>query len=532
MKKNKSLIITLVSLFIFFSSCIKNDLPFPYLESVIQEIEVSDMIEKAEINTNNKTVNIKVGDRANLTKLKITKLVVTENATIIPDKDACVNFEQFPDFSFSSLDTLPANANTAVNFTDPLSLVLHTYQDHIWTINVKKEFSQRNIEVENQIGEPQIDERNKRVIIYVGVDTPYDNVNIKSLNLEGEGAVAVPDPTTVKDFTRSRTFEYYRDDELVSTWTVDIQHLNLSVTLGEISAWATWASLNGGMRSGAIPVVEYKKTVDTEWSILPQEYMTVGTSSYEAKLPKLNSGTEYECRVSVGEDYTDIVKFTTETIEQIPNMNFDTWTQNGKNWYANSDASDSYWASGNSGVTMSPLPNKDAITVKTSDAVSGSAAEMHTITGITLVGAAAGNLFIGEYKTNMSNPSASVTFGRAYTGARPTKLKGFYKYKSMPINHGTYPGDLVNDECHIYLKLWDAAGNEFAYGEFIGKETITEYAPFEFDIVYKDLKAKPAKISIVATSSHYGGYFEGAKVTGQVGEGSTLWVDEFELSYE
>ena len=47
-----------------------------------------------------------------------------------------------------------------------------------------------------------------------------------------------------------------------------------------------------------------------------------------------------------------------------------------------------------------------------------------------------------------------------------------------------------------------------------------------------DNVTKPAKITIVATSSHYGGEFEGKKVVGQVGEGSTLWVDEFELSYE
>lgn len=43
---------------------------------------------------------------------------------------------------------------------------------------------------------------------------------------------------------------------------------------------------------------------------------------------------------------------------------------------------------------------------------------MSTITGVTLVTSAAGNLFIGTYKTNMTNPAASVSFGRPYTGAR------------------------------------------------------------------------------------------------------------------
>jgi hypothetical protein len=39
-------------------------------------------------------------------------------------------------------------------------------------------------------------------------------------------------------------------------------------------------------------------------------------------------------------------------------------------------------------------------------------------------------------------------------------------------------------------------------------------------------------MTIVVTSSKYGGEFNGMKVCGQVGDGSTLYVDEFELTYE
>lgn len=534
MKLNKVSISVLAFMLVLFCSCIKNDLPYPYLESAIKDIAVAEMIDNAEINSETRTVNIKVTSRANLSELKITKLMATEDATIIPDKDACVNFAQFPDFSFSSLDTLPANANTAVNFNNPLRLVLHTYQDHIWTINVTKQFkeNERTIEVENQVGSPQIDEQNKRIILYVTLDTPYNNINIRHLDLEGEGVTIVPDPTTVKDFTRSRQFQYFRDGTLIATWTVDVQRKDPSELGGNVEAWATWALLKGEIRSGETPSVEYKKISDSDWTVFPQDELKIDGTSFTAKVTGLQDGTDYEWRMLISGNYGEPETFTTEKIESVPNLNFDTWTQSGKNWFANSDPSDSYWASGNTGVTMTPLPNKDAITFKTEDAVSGSAARMQSITGITLVGAAAGNLFIGEYKTNMGNPSASVKFGRPYVGARPTKLKGYYKYKSMPINHGTFPGDLTNDECHIYLKLWDEKGTEFAYGEFLGKETVTEYTPFEFDIEYKDLNAKPAKMTIVATSSHYGGEFEGAKVKGQVGAGSTLWVDEFELIYD
>ena len=52
---------------------------------------------------------------------------------------------------------------------------------------------------------------------------------------------------------------------------------------------------------------------------------------------------------------------------------------------------------------------KDATTVPVegSEAHSGKAAKMTTVDGVMLVGAAAGNLFIGTYKTNMTNPSTS-----------------------------------------------------------------------------------------------------------------------------
>ena len=227
--------------------------------------------------------------------------------------------------------------------------------------------------------------------------------------------------------------------------------------------------------------------------------------------------------------------FTTEDFQEVPNLNFDTWTQSVQNWYANADAADSYWASGNSGVTSFLAGSRDPITVRVEgdEAYRGYAAKMSTITGVTLVTSAAGNLFIGTYKTNMTNPAASVSFGRPYTGARPVKLSGYYKYEPHETNEGSVPPaeELPMDECNIYIRLWDADDNEIGFGEFVGKEEVTTYTRFEIDVKYSDETAKPAKMTIVATSSRYGGDFSGSKVVGRVGAGSTLWVDEFELTY-
>lgn len=307
--------------------------------------------------------------------------------------------------------------------------------------------------------------------------------------------------------------------------------------------WGKFAILSGEcsyLEPSAPVQFKYKKSADADWQTVEAQKVEE-TMEYIAKVSQLDFATEYQYKIVYGSEEGDVCTFITESFEEIPNLNFDTWSQDNpggglfdpkQSWFANADASDSYWATGNTGVTMAPLPKKDPITVRTNDAVKNYAAEMHTITGITLVEAAAGNLFIGSYKTNMSNPSASVTFGRPYTGARPTKLKGYYKYKPTNINNGSYPGNLTTDECNIYIKLWAADSTEIGFGEFVGKDNITEYTPFEFDIDYPVTNKRPANITIVATSSHYGGHFEDSKVTGQVGAGSTLWVDEFELSYE
>ena len=142
-----------------------------------------------------------------------------------------------------------------------------------------------------------------------------------------------------------------------------------------------------------------------------------------------------------------------------------------------------------------------------------------------MVGYAAGNIFIGEYNTNMSDPASSVSFGRPYSGARPVKLSGWYKYApGAEMRTGaTVPADrtLTSDECEIYIKLWSGE-TLIGEGSFVDNKNVSEYTKFECPIEYIDPTKRPTKITIVATSSRYGGEFEGTSVVGQLAEGSTL----------
>ena len=212
-------------------------------------------------------------------------------------------------------------------------------------------------------------------------------------------------------------------------------------------------------------------------------------------------------------------------------MNFDTWSQNDNNWYPNADAKNSYWATGNEGVTLGGSSNSIGV----SDSHSGLAAQLQTVEVTMFIFVkvkAAGNIFIGSYETDASNPASSVTFGREYTGARPTKLSGYFKYQpGATMSDGSVPSEkLEKDECDIYIQLW--SGSEtIGEGHFITNETVSEYTRFEIPVEYTVTNRRPDKITVVATSSRYGGYFDGINVIGQLAIGSTLWVDDFELSY-
>jgi hypothetical protein len=229
-------------------------------------------------------------------------------------------------------------------------------------------------------------------------------------------------------------------------------------------------------------------------------------------------------------------EFTTETYVEIPNLGFDYWSSSSDVAYPDTIASNTYWATGNEGVTM--VGESNSVPVGGDDARTGKAAKLQTIS-VPLVGYAAGNLFIGNYNTSLTNPSSSVKFGRAYEGARPLKLKGWYKYTAASISNtnGQYPADAdyTEDTGDIYIKLWDgtdiSTANVIAEAHFIPKGTVSEYTAFELPITYTS-KAKAKWITIVCTSSQYGGYFSGSKVVGKVGVGSTLWVDDFELEYQ
>ena len=334
------------------------------------------------------------------------------------------------------------------------------------------------------------------------------------------------------DISVDQTIHQYDVTVKVPTKQESVDMVTDDIRSDASKVWGQFAYLSGACNLEEItsPVqFRYKKKADSEWTTV-EAVQEEGTKNYSAKVAPLDFGTQYEYYILCGDKAGETCTFTTESYVEIPNLNFDTWSQNSKNWYPNADASNSYWATGNEGVTLGGSSNSTGV----EDSHSGLAAQLQTVQVKVLIVkvTAAGNIFIGNYKTNTSNPASSVSFGRDYTGARPTKLSGYFKYQpGATMSDGSVPSEkLEKDECDIYIQLW-SGGETIGEGHFITNETVSEYTHFEIPIEYTVTNKRPDKIAIVATSSRYGGYFDGMNVIGQLAIGSTLWVDDFELSY-
>ncbi len=315
-------------------------------------------------------------------------------------------------------------------------------------------------------------------------------------------------------------------------------HLKMAIVI-TVNAWAKFADFQGKISAGqsGTPAFEYKRENASNWTRLEAE---VNGNSFTAKATGLRARTTYLVRPVFGEEPGEEVPFTTEAAEQIPYSNFDLWYMDGKAPYVGEEGVQT-WDSGNKGgAGFGVIPT----TEEKSDKIKGSAARLQSK---YMVKFASGSLFTGQF-VKLKGMNALLDFGIPYT-CRPTTLKGYYKYKTSPV---TYFGkndrfkflDGTNDSCHIYVALCDWTepfhsdlGEEIfadyseknssiiAYGELKNDRTMNNYEEFTIDIKYRDVTRTPKYIVIVASSSKYGDYFAG-------GEGSTLWIDEFELGFD
>lgn len=530
------------------SCAIENDIPYPLQEASISSIEVEGqraaegatdaaaVIDKAA-----GTVTLYVNDSVDITRLKITRLVLDpRDATIGIDSVLCDNYEKFPTNDFASLDSLPLSANTRVDFSKPVTMTLSTYQDYPWKVTVNQ-IIQRDVDVVG-MSNYVLDANSRTVIIYVGSDQELNNIQINKLNLGGEYGRVKPDPTTVHDFTSSQTFRAARHgEESWLEWQVFVYKTEEGGSTGssDVFAMVTRATVKGSVQSGKTPTVEYRKQSASDWNTVPAANVTTSGTSFTATLTGLSGSTTYNYRVTVDGVAGSEQSFTTVAPVALENGSMENWSQDGKIWYPNAAGANPFWGTGNPGAANF-IGN---LTTATDESVKGKAALLETKDAIIKLGA--GNIFTGDFELEGLN--GLLHFGRSFSSF-PTSLRLYYKYTPATIDMiGDNVGDLASlkgqtDMCQIYIALSDKIyeihndpknrqlfdpndSGIIAYGEFTSSQSVTSYKQLEIPLEYRYTDRTPKYIIIVASSSKYGDYYIG-------GVGSKLWLDEMELVYE
>lgn len=436
------------------------------------------------------------------------------------------------------------------DLSKPLFVSLTRFQTYSWEIKCHQDI-ERYFVVAEQIGESVIDPVAQRVIVKVPEGTDISALTLERIKLGPAGI------TTLDPDIKPGVIDLYhplRVDVIchgrTEVWTIYAEIIDAAASTTQIDAWSRviWAYGSGSARQEN--GFEYRKTSDSEWTRVPESYMTATGAAFSCYIPHLEPLTEYVVRAFSGVNYGEEITVTTQATADIPNGDFDQWHQeafsSGLMWDPWPEDGEKFWDTGNKG-SMTLKVNLTSPTEYTPTG-SGYAAQCKT----QFVGLAAGlgklgtgSIFTGTYvKTDGMN--GILDFGRQWN-LRPTKLKGYYQYDAKTIDYASSGFNYlkgVPDSCHIYVALtdWTApftvrtnpsnrqlfdknSPEIIAYGELVYSGNMTAYQPFEIKLEYRDTSRVPTYLQITCAASKYGDYFTG-------GNGSLLYVDQLSFDWD
>lgn len=524
-----------------YSSCIKNDIPYPVIELSIDKMYGEGFTTKS-VNYSSRVVLLELEEPTNIKEVKVDSVSYTESASL----------------SRSITGTL--------DLRDTINVTLSFYQDYLWQITATQPI-ERYFKVEGQIGDEVFNVDDKSVTAYVSESTDMNNIVIKSLKL-GPSDVT----TTLTDISSLTQFITYRQvnikyHDIEEIWRLYVEQTDVKVEFTLCQAWAKIAWLEAAGETDDICGFRYRQSGDSEWIEVSQDDVVMGNGVFSTQVNGINPATEYEFIAYSGENVTEIETKVSDVMMPLENSGFEEWSKPSKSWFPYSDASLLYWSTGNEGATTLgdnynlTTPEEEDIRPGTSGTTSAKLQSRNV-----LVKFAAGNLFVGEYlKTDVTN--GIVGFGQSFT-SRPVALKGWVKYSGGIMDCvGTIPNgvDIIKNETKdvgmIYIALGDWTPEEYginpatgemlgtaatplvvhtkysetffdpdgdnviAYGELVFDKDVDDWYQFTIPLTYRDMNRIPTNMTIVCSASRYGDYFTGSS-------NSCMYVDDFELVYE
>lgn len=504
------------------AGCIKNDIPYPRIQPNFLSFEVEGQDRGTVIDSATRTVTVYLPEEVNIADVRVQEYSITPEARLTG-----VDLKQ------------------PIDLSEPIYVDLELYQTYTWKIVASQDI-ERYFSVAGQVGSTTFDLPARRAIAYVSKSADLKEILVEKIKLGPRGSEMDPDlEGETVDFTKPVQVNLTAYGTEHSVWTLFVENSEFDVATVRADAWTNVAWVYGRGEAGLDNGIEYRLIGDEEWTRVSQDNITADGGEFYACITHLAPQTTYETRAFSGDMYGDVLTFTTGIALQVPNESMDEWWLNGKVWCPWPENGEQYWDTGNKGATTIGSSNS----VPTDDTSSGTgwAAMLETrFVGIGILGKlAAGNIFIGSYvRTDGTN--GVLSFGRPFT-ERPTKLRGYLKYTTAPINYTSTEFESIKgqpDTCIVWLalidspepfeirtnprdrNLFDPEGDYVvAYGKVEYGETIPNYIPFEFELKYTSTSRVPKYILITASSSKYGDYFTG-------GAGAVLYLDDMELLYD
>lgn len=326
--------------------------------------------------------------------------------------------------------------------------------------------------------------------------------------------------------------------ETIQKITININLSIMTVKVHNADVWAHYATLCGYIKNAKESEkgsykFQYRSKDDNEWNDVSGnvnilENIGSNGENITQVVTNLNDNSEYEYRILFNETAAEPLSFITE--EAIPLTNGDFEDNNNGPW---NTGENSFWSSGNNTFV------NDLCVKKTDN--NNNYAYLKSKSSVKF---AAGNAFTGSFELKITEMNGIVTLGKPFNG-RPYSLKGIYNYIPQQVTNGgnKIPNGSI-DQCSIYIVLltdriainpadattldWKNkyADQIIALAELPAEEDMTTdgFESFELKLEYLKKDVDPKYIGVLATSSKYGDYFQGAV-------GSELSIDNFELVY-
>ena len=332
-----------------------------------------------------------------------------------------------------------------------------------------------------------------------------------------------------------------------------------------IRANSVYLTFNLASTYEGTPGVEYSKANEDKWTFVaapipagrPGMAYTRADEDYKIHITGLEEGTTYKYRARCGNFRSeDIFTFTTESKFIIPYADMEVW--NAFN-IAKQDGctlpgtgADEFWGNGNPGsMKMGVSLTQGSEEIKRSGSKSAKLRSQFVGLGGLAGKFAAGNLFAGSYLETQGT-DGRLSFGRPYNGSHPVALKVWVNYRpAVADKNGSKNGHLATgelDEGQIFValstepvevrtktsnqKLFDKdEAIILAYGEHTfnkvnyGPDGSLQELIIPIEYYERSTNTKATQLIIVCSASKYGDFFDG-------GEGSTMYLDDFELIYE